>query len=322
MLYKEGYWSYLSRDDNAHLLNAVKHYPARQALKIQQPQLEDIIYSPKRHAGLELLKLSGNETCIDYGCMWGALTIPLANRTSFVVGIDQTIDSLKFLKARMVEERVSNVALLCADLRKLPVLENKYDIAVVNGVLEWIPEDGEIEVKSYYAKYRQRSYVANPYEQQREFLRTVHENLTDQGKLYLAIENRYEFKMFLGAKDRHAGIRFVSVLPRRLSDAISMTQLGRPYRSWLYSFASLKRLMNEAGFSRVDLYMCFPDYRYPERIIPFGRKIANYHAVISPRNSKGKISFPRLVARALEVVTFGILKLRRLSPSIIAIGHK
>ncbi len=41
--------------------------------------------------------------------MWGAITIALAKRTEFVLGIDQTMDSLRFLKARIKEENVNNI---------------------------------------------------------------------------------------------------------------------------------------------------------------------------------------------------------------------
>ena len=50
---------------------------------------------------LDLIQLHGDEVCIDYGCMWGALTVPLALRTRFVLGVDQTLESLQFLKARL-----------------------------------------------------------------------------------------------------------------------------------------------------------------------------------------------------------------------------
>src|SRR5256885_10509092 len=142
-----GYWSNLGTAENRDLIALTHAKPAREALRERQPQLEDIIYSPMRPAGLELLDLRGDETCIDYGCMWGALTIPLAKRTRQVLGIDQTLESLKFLKARLKESHCDNVALLNHDLRTLPAFTQKADVAIVNGVLEWIPEEGKVELK-------------------------------------------------------------------------------------------------------------------------------------------------------------------------------
>lgn len=317
-----GYWSNLTLDENKRLIETLRSKSAREALVEHQAWLEAIIYSPKRPAGLELLQLTGEETCIDYGCMWGALTIPLAQRTRFVLGVDQTADSLVFLQARLKESRCSNVALLKHDMRSMPLLSNKVDIAVVNGVLEWIPEQGDIELKTYYARRQKKKYAGNPGEHQKSFLRRVCENLTGRGKLYLAIENRYDLNAFFGAKDPHTGLLFTSFAPRALANLLSNVQLGRPYVNWLYSFKGLHRLLTESGFSAVDLYMCFPNYRYPERIIPFDRSLREFRPTISRTNARGEKSLKRQLARAGEYLAFRWLGLKWFAPSIIAIAHK
>jgi len=318
----EGYWSNLSIEENKMLIDGLKDNTARQALLKYQPWLENVIYSPKRQAGLELLELKGNEICIDYGCMWGAITIPLAKRTKLVLGIDQTRDSLLFLQARAKEENLDNIILLCADIKRMPDFDNKADVAVVNGVLEWIPEEGAIELTSYYGKYGKKNYSVSPLIQQKRFLEKVYGNLREGGKLYLAIENRYDFKMFFGVKDPHAYIRLTSLLPRKLANLISSLRLGRPYVNWLYSFHSIARLLNDSGFGMVDVYMCFPDYRFPERIIPYGQSLRGFKPTISTRDSQGRIRFQRLIANNIERFVFRVLRARFFAPSIIAVGHK
>jgi len=323
--YDDSYWSNLSRDENKLLIESLKNNTAREALVKHQPWLEDIIYSPKRQAGLELLQLTGNEFCIDYGCMWGALSIPLAKRTRFVLGIDQTLDSLRFLKARIEEEKLSNIELLCHDIRKIQILPDdiKADIAIVNGVLEWVPEEGPIELGNYYGKYAPKRYLNHPGYQQEYFLRQVYQNLKGHGKLYLAIENRFDFKMFLGVKDPHANIMFVSILPRKIANYVSLLRLGRPYVNWLYSFDGINALLKKAGFSKVDLYMCFPDYRFPERIIPYENSLDDgYALMISSRNSKGKRTIKRTLARVLQTLAYRLIRENYFAPSIIAIGYK
>ena len=317
-----GYWSNLALDENAQLLQGLNDKPAREALLEHQPGLEDIIYSPKRQAGLELLGLTGEETCIDYGCMWGALTIPLAQRTRYVLGVDQTSESLAFLQARLKESRCDNVALLNHDVRSIPILSNKADVAVVNGVLEWIPEQGVVELKTYFAQRQKRTYAGDPRAHQKSFLEKVHANLREEGKLYLAIENRYDLNAFFGARDPHTGLLFTSFVPRTVASLLSRLQLGRPYVNWLYSFRGLRRLLMDSGFSRADLYMCFPDYRYPERIIPFDHSLQNFRPTISRMNSRGQKSLKRQLARAGEYLAFRWLRLKWLAPSIIAIAHK
>lgn len=318
------YWSNLNKDENKFMIEAVRSGTARDALLKYQPQLEEVIYSPKRQAGLEILQLRGDEVCIDYGCMWGALTVPLALRTKFVLGVDQTEESLQFLKARVRDEGVDNVALLRNDLRKMPAFpeQARVDVAVVNGVLEWIPEVGDIELKMYYGKHHRKNYSGNPGEQHESFLRRVHQNMKDKGKLYLAIENRFDFKMFFGVNDPHSNTPFTSVLPRKIANLVSLAKLGRPYVNWLYSFNGIRSLLTKSGFSRVDLYMCFPDYRLPERIIPYTHSLSGLPLFISSKNVNGKRTIKRTFARLAEFIIFRVLKAKSLSPSIIAIGHK
>ncbi len=318
----EGYWSNLNNDENKRLLVSLQKMNTRDAIKRYHPELFEVIFSPKRSAGLELLDMYGSELCIDYGCMWGALTVALAKRCKYVLGIDQTLDSLEFLNARIKEDKLENVDLLCADLQKIKILKNKFDIAIVNGVLEWIPEEGPVELKKFYGKRCSRKYSCGPRQQQLAFLKKVYENLNNNGKLYLAIENRFDFKMFLGAKDPHANLQFVSFLPRKIADIISIACFNRKYVNWLYSFDGIRSLLKEAHFSKVDLYMCFPDYRFPERIIPYNGEFRNFVPSIFSNNSKGTKTVKRYLAKIIEVVLFKILKAKYLSPSIIAVGYK
>ena len=318
----EGYWSNLDKKENQELIRALQHMDTKEAIKKYQAWLFDMIFSPKRSGGLELLDLSGDESCIDYGCMWGALTVALAKRCKHVLGVDQTMDSLKLLNARLKDEGLENVDLLCGNLKEIGCFENKFDIAVINGVLEWIPENGPIELKKYYGKYNVKEYTSSPREQQVLFLKKVHRNLNDKGKLYLAIENRYDFKMFLGMKDPHANLLFASFLPRKAADWLSGLILGRPYVNWLYSFNDVESLLKQAGFSGIDLYMCFPDYRFPERIMPYGSSLSGFRTSISLKNSKGRITIKRRLGIVAEYVAFKILKAKYFAPSIVAIAYK
>lgn len=313
---EEGYWSNLNKDENTKLISAIKHMSTKEAIRKYHGWLFDVIFSPKRAVGLELIDLTGDEACVDYGCMWGALTIPLAKRCRYVLGVDQTLDSLKFVRVRAREEKLENIDLLCVDLKKLIIFKNKLDVAIVNGVLEWIPEKGHIELKKYWRMKKIKRYIEYPLNSQKHFLNIVYHNLRDKGKLYLAIENRFDYKMFLGANDPHAGIPFVSILPKRLSNFISKKKLNRPYVNWLYSFGQLKKILNDVGFSKIDLYCCFPDYRFPDQIIPYKFGLKNFISTRQTKTVKGKI------AKVIENILFSRLKFKFLAPSIIAIAQK
>ena len=318
-----GYWSNLDQNENDEFIEYLKSASsAKDALIKMYPQYYDVVFSPKREAGLELLELEGDEACVDYGCMWGALTVPLAKRTRFVLGVDQTIHSLTFLRRRIEDEKLANIDLLCENLNRMPIVKKKFDVAIVNGVLEWIPEKGEIELKRYYGKEAKKTYSYNPKDMQIDFLKKVYSNLNAGGKLYLAIENRYDFKMFFGVKDPHANLMFTSILPRKMANFISMRNLGRPYVNWLYSFSTLKNILRNVGFNTVNLYSCFPDYRFPKFISPYEHKLEGFTSTISARNADGKIKAKRVGAKIVELLLFRYLKTRFVAPSIIAVAKK
>lgn len=318
-----GYWSNLGKEENNDFVKDLDRFPsAKEALLSKFPQHYDIIFSPKREAGLELLELRGDETCIDYGCMWGALTVPLAKRTRFVVGVDQTLQSLVFLKKRARDEKLGNIDFLCENLNNMPVLESRFDVGIVNGVLEWIPETGEIELKKYYGKKSMKKYQTSPRDMQTAFLRKVNVSLKDNGKLYLAIENRYDFKMFMGVKDPHANLMFTSILPRGAANLVSLARLGRPYINWTYSFTGIKNLLKKAGFKHLQLYCCFPDYHFPDFISPYNHRLEDFKPTISSRDKNGKITLRRISRMIAEAILFRYLKVKFIAPSIIAVAKK
>lgn len=320
---EKGYWSNLDENENNDFIEYLKNAPsAKEAFVNKYPQYYDVVFSSKREAGLELLELEGDEDCVDYGCMWGALTIPLAKRTRFVLGVDQTLHSLAFLRRRIKDEGLENIDLLCDNLNRMPTVEKKFDIAIVNGVLEWIPERGKIQLKQYYGKKVKKRYPYNPKKMQMEFLNKVYSSLNKRGKLYLGIENRYDFKMFFGGKDPHVNLMFTSILSRKAANFISMRKLGRPYVNWLYSFSALKNILTEIGFSTVNLHSCFPDYRFPEFINPYDHKLEGFTSTIAFRNEDGKIEARRAVKIIIEKLLFKYLKVQFVAPSIIAIAEK
>jgi hypothetical protein len=307
----KGYWSNLNKEDNEKLVALAEQEGARAAIQKMAPEFEQVIFSHKRAAGLELLDLKGAERVVDYGCMWGALTIPLAKRCREVIGVDQTFNSLQLLKARAQEEHLDNITLVCANMKTMPPLPLKADAAVINGVLEWIPDVTDIELKKFYGKFRKIAAQENPERQQITFLKKVRDGLVDDGKLYLAIENRFSYDQFLGFEDAHTNLRFVNVVPRFLANIISRLKVGRPFLNWIYSVWGLKRILRASGFQVEEVYAAFPDYRFPEKIFSLQQK--DYRFTSSHKGPK--LNF-------IENILFKRLKLYFLAPALIVIARK
>lgn len=311
-----GYWSNLTKSENTDLLSRLDKTNTRDAILKTHPTYENIIFSEKRNAGLELLEIQPGDICIDYGCMWGALTIGMANRGGIVLSIDQTYESLVFLEHRVTEMNLDNVVIAQNDVRRaeFPKLA---DYAVVNGVLEWIPETGEIDLQNYYGKAVRRERTSeNPEKLQYNFLKLVHNSLKVDGTMFLSIENRYDYTQFFGKKDPHSNLLFTSFLPRAISNKISLAALKRPYVNYLYSFKALKNLIVDVGFHDIELYMAFPDYRFPELVLPYARKNVSKYI----NYGMDGYSWKRISATLVERFLMKKLRARFFAPSIMVVA--
>tara|TARA_B110000008_G_scaffold275970_1_gene314399 strand:+ start:143 stop:715 length:573 start_codon:yes stop_codon:yes gene_type:complete len=156
----KGYWSNLNKDENKNFIQDIKKIGTKRAVKnLRKDFLYDVIFSKKRGRGINLLNLKGNEIAVDFGCMWGALTIPLAKKVKEVLAIDQTINSLFFLFQRAKENKLKNISLLQENLRKINLKKSSIDIAIVNGVLEWIGETNQVVVDKYLNRREKKKMI-------------------------------------------------------------------------------------------------------------------------------------------------------------------
>jgi hypothetical protein len=317
-----GYWSNLSISENKKLINKIKKISTKKVVKSLYPKLYEVIFSERRSAALELLQMSGKEIVVDFGCMWGALTIPLAKQVKKVIAIDQTYESLLFTQKRAIEEKINNIIFLNTNIRDIKLSKNIYNIAVVNGVLEWLPEYNKVELKSYFKLKGSNNNYKDPKIIQKEFLSSVCKGLAKKGKMFLAIENRYDYKMFLGSKDRHTDTHFTTILPYKISNFLFKVFRGKDYRTRIYSFRELKELLTSSGFSSVELYACWPHYHFPEYIIPYEEKTDKFFNLPKIRDKYHRISIIKIIINRIEWLLFKVLKLNFFSPAIIAIAKK
>ena len=304
----EGYWSNLDKEKNKKFIELLKNKSPLEAVRKIIPELEDHIYSVNREVALELLDIKKDDICIDYGCMWGVLSVGMAKRGGRVISVDQTEDSLAFLNSRKIFDGYKNITCVQDDIRKI-TLEDTSNVAIVNGVLEWVPEFGDIELKSYFGKKNEKVYPKiSPEKIQTNFLRKVYANLKNDGELLLAIENRYDYKQFIGGKDPHVNLYFTSFLPRWMSSLISKWKLKRPYVNYLYSFSKLKKILLSVGFTKVDLYMVYPHYHAPLFILPYESGLSLRKEFWKEKNASWRLKL--------------LLTFKWFSPSIIAIAKK
>ena len=285
----DSYWPNLSKEHSSRLISKFETISTKQSFEETSKMLSQAAFSGKHVAALELLQLNGTETVVDLGCMYGELSIPLAKQVSYVLGIDQTLEPLKFTEVRANENNLDNIDLICDNLREIKLPEDTFDVAVFYGGLEWLPKIEPIVADDFLNKDIKRESVRNPSEIQLNFLRNVHSGLKAKGTLFLSIDNRYDYKIFFGAKNSHSGMNLTTVLPKWIAYIVSKLFKIRNYRTWVYSFNELEELLKKAGFSKIKLHACWPDYRFPEHINEYG-EFNQYFRPTSTRNKDGVIN--------------------------------
>lgn len=193
-----------------------------------------------------LMSCDEKATILDVGSGWGNIAIAFARNSHLVFALDTTLANLQFIRIRAQQEGLNNVVSVLGDATCLPLPPASFDGVLMVGVLEWVPwgrNDG------------------TPRRLQVRALKEAFQVLRPGGQLYVGIENRLGFKNFLGAREPHTELRFISLLPRVLGNFYSMKARGKPFREWTYSQRGLTQLLTQAGFSSVNFYYPIPSYQ-------------------------------------------------------------
>ena len=217
--------------------------------------------SIERGNGLWLTGINGESVILDLGCGTGVLSLVASKIARLVYAVDPNIDRVRLLKLRVESEGIENVVFAVADEKSLPFEPETFDLIILNGVLEWIPEGRGDK---------------DPHRVAEETIVMLSRLLRVGGEIYIGIENRYGLRYLLGGRDEHTGLRMVTVLPRRLSDIYHRWKKGVPHRRYTYSLKELKGMAEGAGLECGEVYMPLRDYREVKLLIDlrYGRRIA------------------------------------------------
>jgi hypothetical protein len=114
------------------------------------------------------------------------------------------------------------------------VFERKFDYVTLIGVLEYAGRftTGKTPFKS--------------------FLTSIAQKLCTNGKLLLAIENKYGLKYWAGAREDHLGRVFEGI--EDYPDYKGIKTFGK---------LELENMLAEVGFSQISFYYPMPDYKLP-----------------------------------------------------------
>ncbi|MBN1865305.1 MAG: methyltransferase domain-containing protein [Victivallales bacterium] len=274
------------------------------------PEINDWVSSRNRHNGLFLANLDDNSVVLDYGCGFGSLSLAAANMAKEVVALDANDPYIRGVSIRARDGRIGNIFPILTDFYNMPFIEDTFDLIIINGVLEYIP--------CYRPDQRPEQTIE-------DFLSALTKVLKPGGQIYLGIENRFGINYLLGAIDEHSGLRFSSLLPRKLANVYSKIKRGTPYKEWTHSYGELISMFKRHGYNQGTMFAAFPDYRFPSHLIQLDLPGAMTYFIRQYTLAEG--SFRRRIALfcAKVAAILGLTKLpiiKKLVPCFVGIFRK
>ena len=190
--------------------------------------------SPIRQNIINWYPFKENTSCLEIGGGCGAITGALCKSLKEVKVVE-----LSKRRATINYERhknYDNLEIIIANLNDIK-FNQKFDYITLNGVLEYAGSFTKTD---------------NPYE---DFLKQIKQYLKPEGKLIIAIENRYGIKYFAGAKEDHTSKEFDGITGYKNIDSVRT-----------FGKKELEDLLEKSGYPEQDFYYPHPDYKMPMEI--------------------------------------------------------
>ena len=264
------------RDAPDAVLNGIRHeiergIPWRQAatehLRTVNPWLLRIVTDPARTRWLDLHPPRQGSWILDVGTGWGQFAVPAA-AFGAVVALEPTPARLEIARAIARQEgRDQQMFFVGAALGAVDFRQQRFDHIYCIGVLEWVPKFQADE---------------DPIAAQQIFLRHLHGLLAEGGECIIGIENRFGLKYLLGARDDHTGLPHISTLDAAAAAQQYLAKTGQPLRVVTHTMAEYQTLLAKAGFSHVEFFAAYPDYKVPQAILSIADGAANRHCLHGP----------------------------------------
>ena len=188
--------------------------------------------SSSRKNIVSVINIDKNQNVLEIGSGMGAITGALAEKANYVDCID--LSKKRSYANAYRNQKYSNITIHVGNFEDI-ILDKKYDIVVVIGVLEYAGS------------------FLNSKEPYMQFLSNISNLLNDNGKVYIAIENKFGLKYFAGCNEDHLGRPFVGI--EGYSDKKVRT----------FSYSEISELLN-INFKDIYFYFPFPDYKLPSVI--------------------------------------------------------
>ena len=226
----------------------------------------------------KLVKPAKRKAFLDVGAGSGIVSVCLSEEYEKGYALESQESFAEFMEHRFLMDSIGNVDVLHWSALQIPLPDNSIDLAVLNGVLEWIPHADK---------------TANPRQVQLRFLREVSRCLAPGGKIAIAIENAWHHLQIKGFS-AHGTARFVALLPKPIGNIVNRLVKKRPYLEYIYSTFGYRKLLKEGGYGNCNIYVVVPDYYSPVDIYSFEKNALNEFFRKYHEGSRSKSMIKRL----------------------------
>ena len=194
-------------------------------------------FSHIRENILSWIPFTGEENVLEIGSGCGAVTGALCKKAKKVTCIELSRKRSQINAWR--HRDCDNLKILMGNFQEVEkTLTEKYDYITLIGVLEYA---------GYYTDDE------HPFE---AFLKKISGYLKEDGKLLIAIENKFGLKYWAGSREDHTGKFFDGLEGYIDTDSKVRT----------FSKEALKKIITDAGYGKAEFYYPFPDYKFPVQI--------------------------------------------------------
>lgn len=234
--YYSGQDFYSDGDVEDEILNIVKKYkPEEYNSIIAQRNKWPILYHLSHIRGniVEWLPINENHTVLEIGSGCGAITGTLSDKAKSVTCIELS-KKRSYINAYRNRNK-NNIEIIVGNFEDIEKnMTNKYDYITLIGVFE-------------YAE----AYISedNPY---KKFLEIVCSHLNENGKVIIAIENKFGLKYWAGCKEDHLNRYFEGIEGYKNTKGVKT-----------FSKRELENIILSVGIKNYKFYYPYPDYKLP-----------------------------------------------------------
>ena len=238
-------------------------------------EFADMHFLEARAGWKYLTDLSNTEYALVLGHGMEITSLNLCRTFNNVFAMGVGLDQLMLANKMGAAKGIKNLNIVRGgDTQFLPFPSDFFDLICVNDVLERVPltdKQDRVNVNNKFLKGFNMMIEpwskSNPVKMQMHFLNEINRILKPNGTMYLAIENRFNYRYFLKTPDRHMNLLFPSIMPRFFANLYSLCAKGESYRSYSHSYFGIKKILIKCNFKQLHFYSMKPDHRLFHEII-------------------------------------------------------